>query len=152
MKNKCTPWLAAFETLGLSGSGRGGCRHSAGAQQPGFCFFSGTSSLRAPHDFRVLAASPSAPLAVPGWARPRRQVRRTALCLPAAGSCEPFVILRQPSRTQHHLLEVRPLPGVQPDCSMVARGGMARFWSLESLQMGTYEDNMLSRVLIFQCF
>ncbi|XP_065534597.1 spermatogenesis-associated protein 13 isoform X4 [Lathamus discolor] len=150
MKNKCTPWLAAFETLGLSGSGTGGCRHSAGAQQPGFCFFSGTSSLRAPHDFRALAASPSAPLAVPGWARPRRHGRqpkaphsacplRVAPSLSSSSASPPG-----PSIT---CWRSDPCLGLS-DCSMVARGGMSRFWSLESLQMVAADGGTESSALV----
>lgn len=122
MKNKCTPWLAAFEMFrhfGSSLDGAGGCRHStARARQPGFCFFSGTSSLRAPHDVSEPWARSSqaerAPLAVPSRAWPRRHswelkaANRLFLC--AVGGSEPFVILHQPFRIKHHLLEVKPLP------------------------------------------
>lgn len=120
----------------------------AGARQPGFCFFAGTSSLRAPHDVSKPGAGGGQAectlLAVPSQAQPPRHSRElkaaNRLVLHTLSSSEPFVILCQPFRTEHHLLEVKPLPWNRHfDGSMVARGGMARFWSLESLQMGACE-------------
>jgi len=58
---------------------------------------------------------------------------------PAVTHWEPSATRWEPCGAGHHPPEVRPSPGVEPGGSMVARGGMSRFWSLESLQMGTCE-------------
>lgn len=152
MKNKCTPWLAVFSMFRLCGSGLGGCRRSAArARQPGFCFFSGTSSLRAPHDVREPGARLSAwahcwhfpaGLSLGGTAGAEGSWQPV---LWALGSSEPPVILHQPCRTEHHhLLEVWRQHGSQ--------GGNGTFLESGKPSNGYVWVEHVSSCFFLQCF